>query len=76
MEGELKGLILLLTHWVCTSEAPSLRSNPHEAAYKNPGGKYTFLEYARLSKDEGAKAIVPSWKSRSKYDRRRAENND
>ena len=30
VEGELKGLILYLTHWVLTSGAPSSRSNPHE----------------------------------------------
>ncbi len=30
IEGELKGLILFLTYGVCTSEASSLRSDPHE----------------------------------------------
>jgi len=30
IERELKGLVLFLTHWVCTSGAYSLRSNPHK----------------------------------------------
>jgi len=30
VEGELKGLILRLTHWVLTSGASSSRSHPHE----------------------------------------------
>jgi hypothetical protein len=30
IKRELKGLVLFLTHWVYTSEASSLRSNPHK----------------------------------------------
>jgi hypothetical protein len=30
VEGELKGLILYLTHWVLTSGASSSRSNPYK----------------------------------------------
>ena len=30
VEGELKGLILYLTHWVLTSGASSSRSHPHK----------------------------------------------
>jgi len=30
MEGELKGLVLFLTHGVCNYEASSLRLDPHK----------------------------------------------
>ena len=30
VEGELKGLVLYLTHWVLTSGAAPSRSHPHE----------------------------------------------
>jgi hypothetical protein len=30
VERELKGLILLLTHWLYTSKVSSLRLDPHE----------------------------------------------
>src|SRR5712692_4198165 len=30
VEGELKGLVLYLTHWALTSGASSSRSHPHE----------------------------------------------
>src|SRR5450759_3077838 len=30
IEEELKGMVLFLTHWVCTSKASSPRPNPHK----------------------------------------------
>jgi len=46
------------------------------AASRLPGGKHTFMEYARLCATERIKALVSHWDSLSDYDQRRASLED
>jgi len=45
-------------------------------ASRLPGGKHTFMEYARLCESERIKVLVGHWDSLSDYDQRRASLED